>query len=207
MLHRDFGSADSGEHCGLSPALFEFAKHLVQMGRTVLVLSSGKQDFFFNNGVLCLGAPNENDLAQIARSFGQIETLVCVSRVDILQWKLAYRQLLFYCDSTEVLDQPTVNVLRRKNVPVICMSELFQDVQLVDFTSDLSLHMIPDKGYVEFEEILKSLAVRHGAAPWNISCLRWQWEVLKYNARRIKQRLFYELSRIRRQELIQSKRS
>jgi glycosyltransferase involved in cell wall biosynthesis len=106
---------------GAFRSTIEGAKYLLQRGRRVLLMGLAQQGLGLNEGVLYVGAPDEQSLARAVAAAGPVDAIIGVSRGDILRMVCARRYLVYHMGPHPV-QEAAISNLNRAGAPIICPS-------------------------------------------------------------------------------------
>ena len=128
VLQRGQSVSDTIKY-GALRATIEVANYLRRAGRRIVLVGLSPHNLGFNEGVLCLGVPNDDLVGRTVQWLGQVDTLVGMSRADMLRMTLAQRYLIYHHNPYNIDGHIPVKVLNKHNIPVICVSRHSQAIQ------------------------------------------------------------------------------
>ena len=107
---------------GTFRATIEFARYLKQKGIPVILVGLAPTEQGFNEEIPYVGASNRRSLFRIVRKMAPIDTLVGISRSDILRMGGASRYVIFQHNPSFIQGKTSARLLNRFRVTVITAS-------------------------------------------------------------------------------------
>ena len=108
---------------GSTRIMLEVAKYMKKTGYLVVVTGSGECSLGTFEGLLYFGCENEVDVVQRVRGFGRIDTVIGVSRVDVVVCARASRGLVYHHGPHPIQGVRSPSLVNFSNIPVVCLSD------------------------------------------------------------------------------------
>ena len=130
----------------------ERAKYLVRSGVKVVIVAVSDNGLSMCEGVLVVGAKNEESLLQALGLWGPADTVIGISRADFLMKVRARRVVVYQHNPGGVSLYPVDTVLRkvlnRPRVPVICVSHFSRECLVEAGVSADRVHVVSNGVHV-----------------------------------------------------------
>ena len=117
---------------GAARMIVEVAKYVQKTGYLVVVAGCAECSLGTFEGLLYFGCEDEVDLVRRVRGFGKIDTVIGVSRVDVVACAKASRGIVYHHGPHSIQGTRSPSIVNRLNIPVVCPSK-FSALQQVDF--------------------------------------------------------------------------
>ena len=114
---------------GTYRATLELGKYLMCAGRMVLLTGLSRQGIGFIDGILFVGAADNKSWAQAIAGLGPIDTLVGISRGDILRRARARRYLVYH-HGPHPIEGVSTREINKANIQVVCVSQYTRASQI-----------------------------------------------------------------------------
>lgn len=130
---------------GTYRATIEQAKYLMRAGYLVLLTGLSEHKIDFIEGVLAIGAPDNKTLYKIIKMLGPIDTLIGISRADMIQMAYA-RRVLVYHHGPHPIERADLlqSIMGKTLVPVVCVSNHSREEQISYGVSENQTHIVPN---------------------------------------------------------------
>jgi len=130
---------------GALRATLEIAKHLQKSGRKVLLTGLSSQSMGFTERILFVGTDDETKLLKSLKSLQIIDTVVSISRADILLRLPAIRFLVYHHGPHQVISGGEKSQkINLANIPVACVSQSSKNFQVNCGIDPKLVHIIPN---------------------------------------------------------------
>ena len=138
-------SVDDSFKYGTLRATLEIAKYLQHSGRKVLLTGLSSQSMGFTEGILFVGTDNETKLLKALKSLQIMDTVVAISRSDVLFRLRTLRFLIYHHGPHKVIDSGQKSQkINLANIPVACVSQSSKNFQASCGINPELIHIIPN---------------------------------------------------------------
>ncbi|MDP6505356.1 MAG: hypothetical protein QF886_17165, partial [Planctomycetota bacterium] len=107
---------------GSTRIMLEVAKYMKKAGYLVVVAGCAECSLGTFEGLLYFGCEDEVDVVQRVRGFGKIDTVIGVSRADVVVCAKAGRGLIYHHGPHPIQGVRSPSIVNRSNTPVLCLS-------------------------------------------------------------------------------------
>lgn len=145
---------------GALRATLEIAKYLQRSGRKVLLTGLSSQSMGFTESILFVGTDDETKLLKALRSLLIIDTVVSISRSDMLLSLPAMRCLIYHHGPHKVINAGGKSQkINLAHIPIVCVSQSSKNIQIGYGVDPKLVHVIPNG--CDFSVFNRSDIVRH----------------------------------------------
>ena len=124
-------------------ATLEVAKCLMRSGCSVLFVGQSEHGLGYHEGVLFVGACDEQSVERAVKLLSPIDTLVGISRGDIVPWASAQRYLI-YAHGPHAPRRISIKTVNRLRITVVCPSKDSHDARISEGIKPALVRVVPN---------------------------------------------------------------